>query len=254
MTASIRIVDTGLASARWNVAMTAALAERHRAGLTRDTIRFHRYPACVLVGRSQDVTQAADLDYCRTQGIEIARRVTGGGAVYMSPRMLAWDVIVDRGVFGADLKGIMRRIGAGVAAGLARYGVPARFRAPNDIEIGGLKVSGSSGYIDGRSAALQGTVLIEDETSAMAHALRIPESALRERVTNLADTLGRPLAMTDIRDCIVWELSSALQRTPAIGQPSTDEIACAERLLDEEIGTDEFVMGVAPPPLAKGVA
>jgi lipoate---protein ligase len=132
--------------------------------------------------------------------------------------------------------------------------VPACFRAPNDITIGGLKVSGSSGYMDGRSAALQGTVLIEDETSAMAHALRIPEPALRERVTNLADVLGRPLAMTDIRDSILSGLSKALQRIPAMDQPSADEIERTERLLDEEIGTDEFVMGVVSPQLAKGAA
>ena len=254
MTASVRILDTGLRPARWNVAMTAALVERHVAGSTRDTIRFHRYPACVLVGRGQDVTQAADMDYCRAQGLEIARRVTGGGAVYMSPRMLAWDVIVDRAAFGGDLERITCRICSGVAAGLARYGVPARFRAPNDIEINGLKVSGSSGYVDGRNAVLQGTVLIDDETLAMARALRIPEPALRDRVTSLADVLGYPLAVTDIRDSILSGLSKALQRTPAMDQPSADEIACVERLLDEEIGTDEFVVGVAPPPLAKGVA
>lgn len=253
MTASIRILDTGLRPARWNVAMTAALVERHAAGSMRDTIRFYRYPACVLVGRSQDVAQVVDVGYCRAQGIEIARRVTGGGAVYMSPRMLAWDVVVDRTAFGADLESVTRWIGTGVAAGVSRFGVAAQFRAPNDIEMGGLKVSGSSGYRDGRSAVLQGTVLIEDDMPAMARALRIPEPALRGRVTCVADALGHVPSMDGMRESVMHGLMEALQRTPAMDQPNIDEIAHAECLLRQEIGTEAFVMRTAM-PMAKGAA
>jgi lipoate-protein ligase A len=253
MTASIRILDTGLKPARWNVAMTAALAERHRAEATGDTLRFHRYAPCVLVGRSQDVIEAADVTYCRANDIEIARRVTGGGAVYMSPRMLAWDAIVDRAEF-CDLAGLTRLICAGVAAGLTRHGAVALFRAPNDISVDGLKVSGVAGYLEGRSAVLQGTVLIEDDTPAMARALRIPEGALRGRVTSLAETLPEPPALRDVCASIVWELSKALQRAPVQDEPSREEIALADRLLDEEIGSEDFVMGGDMPLPVKGAA
>ena len=126
-------------------------------------MRFHRYPACVLLGRSQVAAEAVDVERCRREGIEVVHRVTGGGAVYMSPRMLAWDVVLDRRAFAGDLGAATRRICEGVAAGLSRLGCSARFRPANDIEIGGLKVSGSSGYAEGRSVALQGTVLIEDD-------------------------------------------------------------------------------------------
>ena len=86
----LRILDTGLKDARWNIAMTAALAELHAEGRIQDTVRLHRYPPCVLLGRSQTMECAADLDHCRRAGVALARRVTGGGAVFMSPRMLAW--------------------------------------------------------------------------------------------------------------------------------------------------------------------
>jgi len=59
----LRILDTGLAPARWNVAMTAALAELHIRDAIGDTVRFHRYLACVLVGAGQDMPSAADLGY-----------------------------------------------------------------------------------------------------------------------------------------------------------------------------------------------
>lgn len=249
----IRILDTGLMPARWNIAMTAALAERHAEGAIGECIRFHRYVPCVLVGRGQDVARAADVSYCRARGIEVARRVTGGGAVYMSPRMLAWDAIVDRATFG-DAARFTRIICSGVAAGLTRLGVPARFRTPNDIEINGRKVSGAAGYVDRRSAVLQGTILIEDDVRAMGQALRIPEPALRERVTNLADVLGRAPAVADIRESILAELVQALGRTPVSDRASAGEIAHAERLLEREIGADEFVMGDVTPLPARGAA
>src|SRR5262245_7776646 len=100
----LRILDTGLNPARWNIAMTAALAAAHGQGTVSDTVRFHRYQRCVLLGCSQDAASAVDVAHCRRNGIDIARRVTGGGAVFMSPSMLAWDVAVDRKTFGAGLE------------------------------------------------------------------------------------------------------------------------------------------------------
>src|SRR5262245_11666769 len=116
MTHPIRIIDTGLSPARWNVAMTAALAELHEKAEIPDTLRFHRYPRCVLLGRSQDADRAANLAYCRSEGMDIARRVTGGGAVFMCPELLAWDVVVDRAAWAAPLEAITRHVGEGIAA------------------------------------------------------------------------------------------------------------------------------------------
>src|SRR5262245_26757291 len=106
----LRIIETGLKPARWNVAMTAALTELHDGGRISDTVRFHRYPACVLLGCSQKAECAVDLPYCRREGIDIARRVTGGGAVFMSPQTLAWDVVVDRADCGGSIEAISGRI------------------------------------------------------------------------------------------------------------------------------------------------
>jgi lipoate-protein ligase A len=245
----LRILDTGLRPARWNVAMTAALAERHAGGAAPGhCIRFHRYPACVLLGAGQDLEQAADVAYCRRAGIEIARRVTGGGAVYMSPGMLAWDVLADRRSHGGDLAAVTHAVCAGVAAGLSRLGVAARFRAPNDIEIGGRKVSGSSGYSAGRSAVLQGTVLIADDVAAMARALRLPEAALRERVTCLEAEIGTAPALPAVAASVTLGLATALQCEPMPGKPGGDELALCEALLREEIGADAYVAGRSAAP------
>jgi lipoate-protein ligase A len=243
MTSLIRILDTSLAPARWNVAMTAALAQRHSLGLTPDTIRFHRYPACVLLGHGQQLDAALDADYCCRRGIEIARRVTGGGAVYMSPRMLAWDVVLDRRSPGRSLGEITQVICEAVSAGLARLGITPRFQAPNAIVVDGAKISGSSGYVEGRSALLQGTVLIEDDVAEMASALRLPPDTLRRQVTCLAAALGRVPALAEVQSAVLHGLSAGLGRSLQYAAPARDEFDRAERLLHEEVGTETFVQG-----------
>jgi lipoate---protein ligase len=248
-TPPLRILDTGLRPARWNVAMTAALAELHAGRAACEAVRFHRYPACVLIGASQDMSGAADVDFCVRAGVTIARRVTGGGAVYMSPGILAWDVLVDRTARGGNLEGVTQCVCDGVAAGLSRLGADARYRVPSDIEIGGRKVSGCSGYVAGRSAVLQGTVLVADEVAAMALALRFSEHALHGRVTCLEAETGAALPMQAVVDNITIGLADALGCEPVRAEAQPDELALCEALLRDEIGTEAYVAGRSAVPV-----
>jgi lipoate---protein ligase len=241
MMTPLRILDTGLESASWNVAMTATLVELHRNLRIPDTLRFHRYPLCVLLGRSQDGCRVADTDFCRHESIEVVRRVTGGGAVFMSPRMLAWDVVVDRRFWGGGLADVSRGICGGIVRGLSHLGVIGLFRPPNAIVIGERKISGSSGYVEGRSVVLQGTLLISDEVPTMAKALRIPETVLRAQTTCLTSVLANPLSLDALKAVLSQGLTEALQRRPNIERASLEELSYCAALLREEIARDEFV-------------
>lgn len=233
MTNVIRIVDTGLRDAQWNVAMTAALVELHATGKIGDVIRFHRYWPCVLLGRNQSADAVADIEYCAHNGIELVQRVTGGGAVFMSPKMLAWDVVVDRGKRGGHLSMVADRICSAIAEALAGLGFDAQFRAPNDVEIGGRKVSGSSGYTEGRSIVLQGTVLIDDDAKTMARALRIPDDALKNRVTCLRETAAGDVAADVVVQRITSALCAALGKTAAEMHLDAAEHERCEQILRE---------------------
>jgi lipoate---protein ligase len=139
MSSSMRLLDTGLTSARRNIAATAALAELHRCGQSPDMMRLCMFPRSVLVGCHQRLADAVRVKVCGRFRIEIARRMTGGCAVYMSPDVLAWDVAAERYSFRRRLGEVSVRISSGIAGELARFGLPARFRSLNDVEIDGRK-------------------------------------------------------------------------------------------------------------------
>jgi len=195
-----REIDTGLQSAATNIAWDRTLLELRSEGVIPNTLRFLRYTPTALVGYHQSLNEELRLDYCRKQGIEINRRVTGGGAIYFDEPQLGWELIFDRRLFGAttDMATISQRICEAAAEGLRGLGIEAAFRPRNDIEVEGRKISGTGGAFDGDAVLFQGTLLIDFDVEALLKALRVPTEKLnkreitsaRERVVSVKDLLG----------------------------------------------------------------
>lgn len=248
--APVRVIDTGLRTGRANVAFDQALIEARGAGLIPDTIRFLRFRPSALVGIHQILGHEVRIDYCRQHGIEIGRRITGGGGLYLDEGQIGWELVLDRRRFaGLDLGAIAARICEAAAAGLRALGVAAEFRPRNDIEIGGRKVSGTGGFVDGNTLFFQGTLLIDFDPAAMIEALKVPVEKLarrdlddaRQRVISLREALGRMPPLDEVYAALLAGFRDHLGLAPAWGAVTADEEALAARLYESEFGTDDFV-------------
>ena len=151
MSKSFRIIDTGVREGRANIAFDAALIEERQAQRVPDTIRFMRFPPTALIGRHQDLSREIDRGYCEKQGVGTVRRITGGGAIYLDERQVGWEIVLSRKRLPLPtLADYTARICEAVADGLSSaFGIDARFRPRNDIEVDGKKISGTGGYFDG---------------------------------------------------------------------------------------------------------
>lgn len=249
---SLRVIDSGLRSARENLSLTEALAQGRRAGASPDTLRFQHFPRSAIIGRRQLLAAEVDLDWTRAQGVETARRMTGGGAIVMGPGILGWELIVGRARVPAALADIAATICAGVADGLRALGLDAAFRPRNDVEVEGRKVCGTGGYFDGDILVFQGTVLVELDRELLAHALRLPAhklgkrglAALGERVADLAGLLGAAPPMARVQDALAEGVAAALGLVAQAGDVSAQEEATARAIFADDIGTDVFVHGL----------
>ncbi len=256
----VRVVDTGLRQARANIALDQAMIEAHKRGEIPDTVRFLRFPPSALIGRHQALSQELKLDWCRANGVEIARRLTGGGAIVMGPGLLGWELIVKRSTLGlATLDAVARKICEAVAAGLSSLGVEARFRPRNDIEVGGRKLSGSGGFFDGDTLLYQGTVILDFDAQQMLSALNVPAEKLirhavdsaAQRVVSLRELLGPAMPPESVvADALLRGLAEGLGLAPHWARLSNAEEDAARIFHDREIGTDAFVAQIDPPRTA----
>jgi len=201
-----RLLDTGIRSAAENMALDETLLELKAEGRIPHTLRFLQFlNPTVLVGHHQSVEEEVRLDYCRTKGIEINRRLTGGGALYWGKRELGWEIYIskkDRRI-PSRIEDLYRKMGEAAAMGLRHLGVRAHFRPRNDIEIQGRKISGTGGTELSGAILFQGTLLVDFDVDEMLRALRIPTEKLQEKEIE---------SVKDRVTCLKWKLA----RTPPV--------------------------------------
>lgn len=246
-----RLLDTGVRRAAENFATNRAILEAHQEGAAPHTVRFLSFEPSALIGFHQDVEQELNLDYIREQGIDVQRRLTGGGALYFDSQQIGWELYLDKRVLGtADMGQIARRICEAAARGMQRLGVDAKYRPRNDIEVEGRKISGTGGAFDGDSILYQGTLLIEFDVERMMRVLRIPAEKIndkaiasaRERVITMRDVLGEALpARAQIQHALAQAFAEdfGVELEPADGINEAEAALYREALA--EIDSDEWV-------------
>ena len=258
MSGSFRVVDAGLREGRANIALDQAMIDCHQAGLIPDTIRFIHFPPTALVGRHQELATELDLEFCRKHGIGVGRRITGGGAIYLDEGQLGWALVFARRTLGsAALGDVAREICEAVAVGLGRFGIDARYRPRNDIEVGGRKISGTGGFYDGDTLIYQGTVLVDLDPDQMLGALRVPRAKLAkrgldsaaQRIVTLRELLGSGTpTIADVEEGLLAGFRERLGLAAQRGVLSEAEEDLARQLHASQMGRDDFVAEIDGPP------
>jgi lipoate-protein ligase A len=263
MTKPFRVIDTGVREGRANIAFDAALIALHKAGDIPDTIRFLQFEPTALIGRHQALSQEIRLDFCREQGIGLARRITGGGALYMDEGQFGFELVFHRETLGlSNLGELARAICEAAADGLSRLGVAANYRPRNDIEVDGRKISGTGGYFDGDTLFYQGTLLVEMDATRMLAALNVPAAKLAKRgldsaerrvvtLKELAPEAARSLA--GVKDALLAGFADRLNIAPSWGTIVPHEEAVARQVFNQEIGTEAFLREIDAPAAEAGV-
>ena len=257
--APFRVIEAGLRTGRENTAFDQALIEARQEGKIPDTIRFIRFRPSALIGVHQYLSHELKLDYCRANGIEIGRRITGGGALYLDEGQIGWELVFDRATLGtADLGEVTRRICEAFAAGLNTLGVPAHYRPRNDIEVEGRKISGTGGFFDRDLIFYQGTLLIDFDQQKMLSVLNVPAEKLAkrnlnsaaQRIVTMRELLGDKVPdLKTIYDGILAGFAEGLGIAPQWDAITPYEEELANKIFREEIGTEAYVaMLDAPAP------
>lgn len=118
----------------------------------------------VIIGKNQNPWKECDLEFMESMHMTIARRISGGGAVYHDPGNLNCCLITQRTAYNPDdLSAIMHRA-------IASLGMEAS-RGGNSLFIRQRKISGSAYCLQKNMALHHCTLLVSADLDALRRAL-----------------------------------------------------------------------------------
>ena len=143
----------------------------------------------VVIGRNQNALDECDLAALSADGGKLARRLSGGGAVYHDLGNLNFTFLVPAELWDLDaqVEVLMRA--------LRRLGIDAERSGRNDLTIGGRKFSGHAFYHRGDASYHHGTLMVDVEAEPLGRYLSVSPlklgakgvSSVRSRVVNLVE-------------------------------------------------------------------
>jgi len=101
-----RYIDSGPCAGAENMALDQAIFESHAQGTQPPTLRVYAWrPSAVSLGRFQRMDSSVDLETCRTLGIDIVKRPTGGRAILHTEKEVTFSIVVSEQRLGT--RGVM---------------------------------------------------------------------------------------------------------------------------------------------------
>jgi lipoate-protein ligase A len=193
----VRLLQTGFRDCYYNMGLDEALLESVSRRGSLPVLRFYGWePRAVSVGYFQGLEEEVDTLACSGRGVDVTRRITGGGAVFHHAE-LTYSIILPavHPLAGVSIHDSYRILCEGVIRGLALLGLNACFAPINDILCGDRKISGNAQTRRKNTVLHHGTVLLDLDADLMFSLLRVPPEKMKGRI--IRDVNAR---VTSLRD------------------------------------------------------
>ena len=153
----------------------------------------------VVIGRNQNPWRECSVEAIKRDGVYLARRISGGGAVYHDMGNLNFTFAARDGLYD-----ISRQTEV-ILQACRLLGIAAEKTGRNDLTVDGRKFSGHAYFSSQPFNYHHGTIMMDVKGEDLTKYLNVPESKLkskgvesvRSRVTNLKDHLDGELASAD---------------------------------------------------------
>ncbi len=183
----------------------------------------------VVIGRNQNAASECHIAALEADGGHLARRLSGGGAVYHDIGNLNFTFLVPTAQY--DLS----RQTEVILRAVQRVGIKGERTGRNDLTVGGAKFSGHAYYHTGAKSYHHGTIMVDVDGDLLAKYLTVSPlklgskgvDSVRSRVTNLAQ--HRPgLTIAELETALAAEFSTVYGLpVENLSENSLDEAAIA---------------------------
>jgi lipoate---protein ligase len=261
---NIRLLETGYNSAAFNMALDEALInelgtfrnhpathkkkEKGKGALKEGeetltaaaaVLRIYGWkPPAVSIGYFQSMDLEVDVHECRKRGIDVIRRITGGGAVYHEAE-LTYSFLTN--TFSNDIMKSYILICNPVVQAIKNLGFDARFAPLNDIVIGkGVKVSGNAQTRRSNVLLQHGTILLDANVEKMFSILKVPSEKVKDKLLDDVKkrVSGINRSFNEVAQVLKMSFSEAFKAKLIPDNLTTEEYSKVHSLIKNKYSSD----------------
>ncbi|MCL5877443.1 MAG: lipoate--protein ligase family protein [Candidatus Bathyarchaeota archaeon] len=250
-----RYIPLSTNDAALNMAVDEAILNARIADQVPNTLRLYRWqPSAVSIGRNQNPQNEIYLDTAKQLGVDVVRRISGGGTVYHDfEGEVTYSVIAKVSDLGnADVTTVYTKIYGAITDALRILGVPADFsvgdakNCPN-LTVNGKKISGSSQVIS-RGVVLQhGTVLVNVDLPKMFRLIKLKDLNCtlatdigKRKITSVQAELRHKISPDTVANALAQGFKAILKIQLQEGELTAAEKSAAETLYKEKYTSKEW--------------
>ena len=231
------------------MALDQVLTEQVGAGERGPTLRIWEWakPA-VVIGSFQSLKNEVDMDNAQKYGLEVTRRISGGGAMFMElGTAITYSLYAPSDlVSGMSFQDSYAFLDDWVIQALQGLGIDAHYRPLNDIHSSTGKIGGAAQKRLGSGAVLHHVTMAYDmDGDRMVEVLRIGREKISDKGVASANKRVDPLrahtgmSKEEIQDHLAKTFKSLYNLTPS--SVTDEEWARVNELVDEKFGTTEWL-------------
>ncbi|ATH62999.1 lipoate---protein ligase [Staphylococcus pasteuri] len=162
----------------------------------------------IIVGKNQNTIEEVNKTYVDEKGIDVVRRISGGGAVYHDTGNLNFSFITDDD--GNSFHNF-KKFTEPIVQALQSLGVNAEMTGRNDIQVGAAKISGNAMVKVKDRMFSHGTLMLNSELDEVQNALKVNPAkikskgikSVRKRVANIEEFLNEPINIDQFKQIIL---------------------------------------------------
>ena len=206
------------------------------------TLRFWSWQSsCIVLGRFQSVRNEVQIENAAANNVEIVRRISGGGAMFIEPEgAITYSLYAPAAMAaGMSFAESYAFFDSWVIAALRKLGIDAYYAPLNDITSANGKIGGAAQARRGGAILHHTTMAYQMNIPLMTEVLRIGQEKLSDKGIRSADKRVAPLKQqTELpRDTIIQHLIAEFADLTDL---RTDTLTDAERAGAQERVRDRF--------------
>src|SRR5215217_1982638 len=231
----IRVLETGHNSGPWNMALDEVLmySTKHDMPILR---LYGWQPPTVSIGYFQSIDEELDVNKCEQMGIDVVRRITGGGAV-LHESELTYSFITK--IYPKNIMESYNLICDPVVLCINKLGFNAKFAPLNDIIVDNKKVSGNAQTRKKNVLLQHGTILLDVNVEKMFSVLKVPCEKIKDKMMMINDVKARVMGLNKSFEQVAYNLKECFSEKFA-AEIIVDSLTTEERENTTKLANDKY--------------